>query len=58
MGGLPKVAVNGAVLRWARESIRIPLDSAAERIGMSAEQLAALEADGGVFRYTELGRST
>lgn len=54
MGSLPKVTVNGSVLKWARISIRMPLDKAAERLGISQDDLTAKEANGAVLRFTEL----
>lgn len=54
MSRLPTVAVSGSVLKWARNSIHMPLDKAAERLGLSPADLSAHEANGAVFRYTEL----
>lgn len=54
MSSLPKVTVSGSVLKWARTSIRMPLDKAAERLGLSEEALSSLEASGATLRFTEL----
>lgn len=53
---LPKVMVSGSVLSWARTSIRMPLDAAADRLGISQDELSRREHEGGTYRFTELER--
>lgn len=58
-GGIPlsrllSVQVSGSVLTWARTSVGIPLDKAAERLDLSPQELASREASGGTFGLAEL----
>lgn len=46
--------VNGSVLLWARTSINIPLEKAAERLDCSPDELSDWETSGHMFRFTEL----
>ena len=54
MSGLPMVTVSGPVLKWARTSIGIPLENAAERLKVSPAELAEHEQTRWVVRFTEL----
>ena len=48
------VAVAASILAWARESLRMPVGVAAQHLGVQKSTLRSWEADGGLFRLTQL----
>lgn len=46
--------INSAMLVWARESARLTIDQAAHKIGITAEKLAACEADETTLTFNQL----
>jgi transcriptional regulator with XRE-family HTH domain len=46
--------VTPAVLKWARESAGLPLDLAAQRIGVAQAKLSAAENGGGLLTFRQL----
>ena len=48
------IRVAAPVLRWARESLRMPVGAAAHHMGVPGSTLLAWEGEGGLFRLTQL----
>lgn len=58
MAQSPPARANAAVLRWARESMGLPVEEAAEKIGVSAAKLTAAEAGTEKLSFAQLRKAT